>query len=437
MKVDVEKISGCMQRLQVQVPAESVDQAIKRTSAKLRRTTKLPGFRPGKVPLSLFERQFGAQIAYDAVGVLLDDNLPQAMAQAKLEPVAQPRIVHMGHLHQGQGFSYTAEVEVRPEIVLQTYEGLPVPAAAAALADADVDAALEAVRREHAKLEPVTDRTQVQEGDVVKMDYLGSLDGVPFSGGDAKDARIEVAPGQVLEDFWRGLVGAEVPGSLNVAVSFPTDYKATALAGQTAQFAMTLHELQRRVLPPLDDVLAVLAGADDLAALRASTQARLQQERTAEDRRSRRGALLKALVAANPMDVPPSMVTRQAEAIVERATGQIQQMMGKQGPLDDEMMQNLMAASRDDAQFQVHSALLLDAIGTATAQNVDDAALQARLHSIAAESQMEIGAVEQYFRREPDRLESLRMNLREDQVIDYLLARSTEAPPEPETKSEG
>ena len=425
MEFQVEQVSGFLRRVVIRVTSIEVDAAMTRATSKLLKKAQLPGFRPGHVPRSLFERQFAPQIENEALNQILDQNLPVALSSAKLEPLGQPRVVQMTHLHRGEPFSYTTEVEVRPEIVLGTYLGLPVPPPAPAVEAAAVDPELEALRREHAELQAVTDRTAVAEGDVVKMDYLGRVDGVAFPGGTAQDALIEIAEGQVLEDFWRGLIGIQVPGTCTVDVRFPADYQSTDLAGKTAQFEMTLHSLHSKPLPPLDDVLAVRAGETDLASLRASILARLQQKQTQTDRRSRRDALLKALVAGHPLDLPPSMVARQAQNLTERAADQIRRMMGKNAPLDPKMMASLHQVSQRDALFQVHSGLLLEALVAAVPQTVSDADVEARIGLLAAEANMEPAEARAYFEEDPDRLPALREALAEDKLIDHLLEHSS------------
>ena len=234
MDVKVEQPSGYGRRVTVTLEPKTVDMAFDQAFRAVRKTVQIPGFRAGKGPRHIIEKSYAMQILEDVRNILIDGSLEQALTEQKLAPVAQPR-VHLGEVERGKEAQYVAEVEVMPEITLAKTDGLPAPELDLAVTDAAVDARLEDLRKRVATFEPVVGRTTASHGDVVTLNYLGSIDGVPFAGGAGKNAEVEIGGQDYIPGFAEGLLGSEVPSTVHVPVTFPADYPRQRPGGQRGQ----------------------------------------------------------------------------------------------------------------------------------------------------------------------------------------------------------
>ncbi|HET6344365.1 MAG TPA: trigger factor, partial [Myxococcota bacterium] len=295
LQVEVEKTGSYLCKLSVSIPVGDVNQAFDRALRRVTKQAQLPGFRQGKIPRSLVEKHFGSQIRNEVQNQLVENSLFKAMDDKQLAPVAMPRL-QLGDLTRDSAFSYTAEVEVRPEIELKSYEGLAAPAVDTSLEDGAVDAELEAMQKQAAQTVPVQERDTVQDGDIVLIDYEGSVDGVPFSGGKAENALVEIGNSGYIPGFAESLVGAKVPSERDLHVTFPTDYSVEDLKGKAAVFKANLKELKTRELPKLDDEFAKDMGEDSLEALRAKIADGLKARKERDSENGRRRAVLASLI---------------------------------------------------------------------------------------------------------------------------------------------
>lgn len=429
MDVQVEKISSYLTKISVQIPENTVNQAFDKATHRVQKKAQLPGFRAGKIPRALLERHFGPQIYQDVQSHLVEGTLFEAISTQKVPAVAMPQVTP-GLLQRNQPFKYTAEVEVRPEISLTQYKKLPVPRFDAALDASQVDARLDSMRKEAAQTVPVLDRNTVENGDLVLLDYAGTLAGKPFEGGKADNAMVEVGGADYIPGFSEGLVGAEVPSTIDVPVTFPKEYSVPHLAGQDAVFQMQLKELKKREQPALDDEFAKDQGADNLAALRQRIEDELATQHKQEQEGKTRQAVLKALIEANPFEVPPSMVDSQVERLIERAKARMAQMFGQKYDLGEDFMADLRGSRRPDAEFQVRASLLMLEVSQAEKFSIDDTALDQEITRIASEeTEHNATLVRQYYEK-PEHREDLRFRLLEDKTVAFLLdvAERVDAP---------
>lgn len=419
MEVQVEKTGSYLCKVSVSIPAGEVDSAFDKAYRKVSKAAQLPGFRPGKVPRNLIERQFSSQILQEVQNELVEETLFRAMDEKNVAAVNMPRLT-LGQLIRGTEFSYTAEVECRPEITLQKYDGLAAPALDNAVAAEAVTEELESMRKQNAQMVPVLLRDQVETGDVVLLDYEGFVDGVPFDGGKAENALVEIGGDGYIPGFSEGLLGARVPGERDVPVTFPTDYNAQELAGKAATFKMQLKELKARELPKLDDEFAKDMGEENLAALQDKITTTLKERKEREAESTRRKAVLKSLVDANPFEVPPSMVESQADRIVAGAHARVERMVGQKLQLNAEQMASLRDNSKEDAEFQVRSGLLLLEVAKAANIEVESDDLEAEIDKMADQAGEHAERMRAFY-DDGARRDELRFRLLEDKVVGYLL----------------
>jgi trigger factor len=425
MDVQVEKTGAYLVKVTVTLPQSTVDEAFAAALRGVAKQAQLPGFRTGKVPRSLLERHFGAQMHRDVQTKLVENTLFAALDQHSVAAVAMPKVT-LGSLTRGAQFRYTAEAEVRPEITLGDYKGLAVTPAETDVQDSEIEAQLTEMRTQAAQMVPVTDRTVAREGDFVLLDYTGSIDGVPFAGGTAQNTLVELGGADYIPGFAEGIVGSEVPGQRDVEVSFPADYNAEQLAGRTAIFAMTFKELKARELPELDEAFAQDMGAQSLVALRQRVRDDIAKRKDEAAETARRREVLKALVAANPFEVPPSMVDSQVEELVASARARVERMTGRKFDLDSQAVAELRGSSRDDAEFMVRSGLLMLEVSRAENITVSDADVDTEVARLVEEAGEQAEMARRYY-QDPARRESLNFRLLEDRTVAFLLEHATPA----------
>ncbi|MEO7039860.1 MAG: trigger factor, partial [Candidatus Elarobacter sp.] len=240
--------------LEISITPEEFDAAQDAAFRALVRKARVPGFRPGKVPRKIFESTYGtAQIVERALDAIVPEKYAAAVEEHGIEPLSRPAMELLPEA-DGQPLRVKAIVAVRPAIELAEYAGLEVADVPEVATDADAAAALDRMRRDAATLVPV-DRP-VQIGDIATLDYVGTIDGVPFEGGSAVGQETEMRVGSFIPGFVEGIVGMTAGQTRDVTAHFPEPYGSEELAGKEAVFTVTVHEVKEPELPPLDDELA-------------------------------------------------------------------------------------------------------------------------------------------------------------------------------------
>jgi len=330
--------------------AEAEDRAFR----KLVRVVKLPGFRQGKVPRKLFEQAYGSEtVTNQAVEDLLPEAYAKAVREHDLDPVDKPKLEVLEE-SEGRPTRLKATVEVRPTIELRPYKGLSVSGPPVEVTEGDVDRSLQALAKERAILVPVARPAQL--GDVATLDYEGTIDGVPFEGGQAAGQTVELSEGRFVPGFVAGIVGMASGESKNVELRFPDDYPSAAVAGKPAVFAVKLHDLKEFELPPLDDEFAKAVSSNQtLDELRADLRRRLAAVATGRARRIISNTLLERLLAEHDFALPPSMVEGEIDRIMEDATA------ASGGKTEAEPRESYRA----EAESRVKTTLLIEQIAKA------------------------------------------------------------------------
>jgi trigger factor len=372
-------------------------QAEERAFRRLAKNAKLPGFRPGKVPRKVFEQAYGSEAITNHA---MEDVVPAVYAKAirehDIDPVDRPKM----ELLPGEGDEPTrvkAVVDVRPEIELGEYKGLIVNRQPVAVTDADVERALNALARDRATLVPAERESRL--GDVVTIDYEGTVDGVPFEGGSASGQQTELSEGRFIPGFTSGIVGMK-PGEVkDVEATFPQDYKQADLAGKTAVFHITLHELKELELPVIDDDFAKTASSHaTLEELRNDIRARLVAAAESRRRREIGKELVERLSAAHDFPLPTVMVDREVESMLQDGAGMAARMgmsfgdyLKATGKTEDELREEY----REEAARRVKGTLLLETVAKAENIAATPADIQNELQELAKQYGQPIDRIRQ------------------------------------------
>jgi len=428
MNVRIEDLNSVKKKLFIEVPGDVVTAELENAYKKIAKSANIKGFRKGKVPRSILEQHYGPKAEYDTVGALINVSLYKALLDEKIEAVAQPQVVNTGDVVKDQVFQYEAEVEIRPEVVVNEYKGLQLEKEIPSFDDAEVDRQLERMAESKSQL-VVTDRKKAREGDTVIIDFEGFVDGVAFKNGSATDYQLELGSNSFIPGFEDQVAGMKREQEKDVEVSFPESYGAKELAGKPAVFKVLLKEIKEKQLPAMDDELAKEFDAETLAELKA----RLQEQGEKQEQQRIEGqlheAMMTALIEKNAFEIPDAMVDNQLRYMKDsfaqrlQAQGMTLEMLG----MNDE---TFFTSYRDMAAMQVKGELILDAIANQEKLTIEDSELEAKMQSFADESNAPIEQVQKYFENEQAKA-GLKGQILQDKVTKLVLDQAVITEVEP------
>ena len=305
-------------RVEAQVAPEEVERRVQQAARELGRQMRVPGFRKGKVPPPVVIRRLGREAVLDeALRSSLGAWYADAIDGAGIAPVGEPDLDVPSELPaEGQPLQFSIEIGVRPSAKLGQYKGLEVGRREARVDEKQIDEEIERLRDRLATLETV--ERPAQNGDHVVIDYVGTVDGEPFQGGEGRDQLLELGSGRLVPGFEEQLVGAQADDERTVTITFPEDYPATELAGKEAQFDVKVNEVKEKRLPELDDDFASdAAGFDTLTELREDIASRLQAADERAIEREFEDAVVEAAVGEAEVEVPDRLVHARAHELLE------------------------------------------------------------------------------------------------------------------------
>jgi trigger factor len=421
MKVAVEEIGACKRRLQVEEVPEVVQDAWDKAFKRVQKEARLPGFRKGKVPPGMIKLHFADDIRQDVARHLIPDVYRQALQETKLRPVEEPDLKEV-MLEEGAALKFEALVEIKPAIELGQYAGLTVRHAPKPIEEREVDEALEHLREQHAEFRTVERPADLH--DLVIMDYTLTPEGM--------EARTEtgygflVGSGSVMPEVEEAVIGLTAGGERTARIRFPDDHRNEALRGKAGEAKVKVTEVKEKVLPALDDELAKTVGQfDTLAALRAEISRGLQTRRETENRRALEDAVMEAVLAGHPVEVPEALVLRQVGHLIEHTRERVR----RQGMDPDKLPWDygkLLEELKPGAEKAVRRSLVLEAIAEKEGLSPTDADIDAEVEKIAVANNRPVPAVRRIMQDSGD-LEGLRHTLRETRTLDFLISKSTVA----------
>ena len=408
-------------RVEAEVPAAEVEKRVAQAAKALGRNLRIPGFRKGKVPPPVIIQRVGRDAVLDeAVRESIAGWYTAAIDAAKVVPVGEPDL-DLGELpSEGEPLRFSIEIGVRPEAKLGEYEGLEVGRREPAVADEAIEKEVEQLRDRMAKLETV--ERAAASGDFVVMDFLGTLGGEPFGGGEGRDQMVELGSGRLVPGFEEQLEGASAGDERTVKIEFPEDYGAEDLAGKEAEFAVTVKEIKAKELPGLDDELAAEAGFDTLDELRDDIRERLAESQARDIEAEFREAAVDAAVAAATIDVPDTLVEARARELWD----QMAHTLSHQGIPRETYLQiaskteeEVIADNREPAERDLRREAVLAAV--VEAEGIE-ASEEDVLESLERAAASEGGSAKKLLERlrSTGRLESLKADLAQRKAIDRI-----------------
>lgn len=419
MQVTETKNEGLTREFTVCVEAKDIAAKVDTRLGEIGKGMTLPGFRPGKAPLSVLQKRYGKAVMGEILEMAVNDTSTQTIAERGLTPAIQPRI-EITNYEDGADLEYKMQVELMPEFEPADFSKIEMERIVVKVSDKEVDEALERIAKENRRTEPVSGARPAKTGDTVVIDFVGRTGGTEFPGGAGKDFHLELGSGRFIPGFEDQLAGAKAGDKVTVKVSFPEDYSAAELAGKDAEFEVDVKEIREYVDSPVDDALATTMGLENLAALRDAVRGNLEREYAAMSRTTLKRRLLDSLAALHDFDVPAGMVDAEFDAIwkqLEQAREQGQIDEDDAGKADDE----LKAEYREIAVRRVRLGLLLSEVGRRNSVEVTQDEVNRALMAEAQRYPGQQQQVAERYRNNPQALAELRAPLFENKVTDFIL----------------
>ena len=421
MSFKVEELGKSMVKLTIEVAADEFEKAMETAYQKNKNKLSVQGFRKGKAPRAMIEKMYGASIFYeDAANELIPDAYEKAAVESGLDIVSRPEI-DLVQVEKGKEFIFTAEVAVKPEVTLGKYKGVTVEKTDVSVSDEEVNAELDRVREQNARILTVEDRP-VADGDEAVIDFEGFVDGVPFAGGKGEDYKLVIGSHSFIDTFEEQLIGKNIGEEVDVNVTFPAEYHAEELAGKPALFKVTIKAITAKELPELDDEFAVdVSEFDTLAEYKEDIKKNLLEKKEKEAKFAKEDKVVDAIIEKATMEIPDAMIDTQTRQMAEEYAQRLQmqglnleQYFKFTGMTANSFMENL----KPQALKRIQCRLVLEAVVKAENIEVSEEELDKEFDTMA-----------QSYRMEKDKLielvgekekEQIKMDIAVQKAVDFV-----------------
>ncbi len=414
MEVSVETLSGLERRLTVGVPAETIEADLNRKLQELSKTVKINGFRPGKVPAREVKRRYGKQLRQEILGDIIRDTFGQAVDQENLNPAGSPNIETKND-KAGESFEYTATFEVFPEIELKGLDGVKVEKLVAEITADDIDNMIANILQQHKSWE-TADRAAAFDDQVI-IDFVGTKDGEPFEGGSADANPLVLGSGSMIPGFEDGLVGLKAGEEKTLALTFPEDYQAEELVGQPVEFKVSVKEVNKPLIPELNDEFATKMGVEGgVEAFKEAVKKNMARELEQGVKNKLKSQLMDKLLEKNDqVEVPKALIKNE----IHRMQQQMLQQFGGGANFDPSMFpQDLFT---EQATRSVTLSLLVGEIIKAQGITADAARVRSTIEETAQHYEQPEMVVNWYYSNQ-EKLAEVEASVLEEQVVDYILS---------------
>jgi trigger factor len=419
MQVTKTNADGLKHEFKVVIPAGQLEEKVQTRLVEVGQTVRIPGFRPGKVPMGILKKKYGPSIMGEVLEAAVNDGARHACEENKLRPALQPKIEITSYT-EGGDLEFTVAVETLPEVAIMDLATLSLEKPVTPVDDAQLDEALLSIAARSEKTEAAPAEQAAVSGDVVVIDFLGKLEGVPFDGGKAEGYSLKLGSNSFIPGFEEQLIGVKAGDERVVSVTFPAEYGNADLAGKPTEFDIKVHEVRQVVPAVIDDELAKNLGLDDLAALKTAIREEIEREYNGLSRVHLKRSLLDALAAGHDFGVPLGMVELEFDAIWKQI--EADKTAGKLDEADAAKSEDdLKAEYRTISERRVRLGLLLSEIGRQNNITISQEDINKAVMNEARRFPGQEHMVFQYYQKNEEALESLRAPIFEDKVIDFVL----------------
>jgi trigger factor len=434
MQVTVEDISSVKKTLHVEIPREEVVREIDRAYDEIKKSAKIKGFRPGKVPRSVLEKMFRKDVLADVSSRLIQSSFIDAVKERDLRVVGRPQLDPPA-IDLSQPYRYAATVEVTPLIADIDLKGLKLKRSVYAVSEAEIDTQVKMLQKNLARLQKISESRPVQEGDHLLLDFEGFKDGQPFAATPkTENFTLKVGAGAVLKEFDQQLLGMAAGELREFPVTFPADYANQSLAGQSVQFKVKLSEIREEILPEINDEFAQSAGRfETLDALKQGIAKNLTQGYEKRVEQELGEQIFTGLLDRTQFEVPEALVEMELDGIVEEAE---RSFSYRNTSLADAGLSREIISEkyRDTALKQVKRHLILGKIIDQEKIELSDDELDEATQKMADSFQQPVAEIRRYYRENPEKLDYYKHALLEKKAIKLVLDGSTIEDAAPESR---
>lgn len=419
MQVSETKSEGLSREFSVSLPASEIEEKISHRLKEIAQTAQLPGFRPGKVPVSMLRKRYGPSIMGEILEKAVGDSSQQAMAENDIRPAMQPEI-EITSFDEGKDLEYTIKVECLPEIKPVDFSKIKLERLVPTPDEKEVQTALENIAASNKTSTPITKKRKSKSGDVVVIDFVGSVDGEEFPGGKADGYELELGSNSFIPGFEDQLIGKNAGDDVEVNVDFPEEYGAAELAGKAALFKVAVKEIREATPAEIDDELAKKLGLESLDALKETISEEQGRELKNMSRLRTKRQLLDILTESCDFEIPQKL----AEAEFESIWSQYEEQK-KSGEVDDDdeglSEEEQKAEFKEIAERRVSLGLLLSEIGRLNNIQVSQDDVTRAIMEQARQYQGQEQAVMEFYQNNPEAMQQITAPLYEEKVVDFII----------------
>ncbi len=418
---NVETLSGLERRVSMSVPLQDIERQVDERLKKLARNVKMPGFRPGKVPMKIVAQTYGPQVRNEVLGDAVQKSFSDAVKQANLRVAGYPRIEpkeKQADAAAPTALEFSATFEIYPDIKLGDISSATIEQPKTAVDEAAVDRTIQILRKQRTRFVAV--ERPARDGDRVTVDFQGTIDGTPFEGGKAESFVFTLGEGRMLPEFEAAARGAAPGEQKSFSLTFPDDYHGKSVAGKAAAFEMTLKKIEEPQLPALDaDFAKALGVADgDLDKMRSEIRANVEREvKKRVDARLKEQAM-QALIDTTPVELPKSLIEMEAQQLLQRAAADLQAR-----GLKPEQLNLRSEQFHDSAKRRVALGLIIAELARAESLQPKPAEVRALVEQ-EAQSYESPAEVVKWFYMQPERLSEMEAMALEANVVKWILSKA-------------
>jgi len=417
MKVNMESLSDTQRKLQVVIPSVMVKEERDSVFKEIYHAAKVKGFRPGKAPINIVESMYKSEILNETMQKLLSKTLEDALREAQVNPINRPEITPPDNLELDKDFEYTVVFEVLPEIELGQYKELPLKKEKQVVKDEDVELSIQHLREHKAETTPYEKKKAVKDGDVVIVDFEGSLDGEPLEDLKRKDVQFVLGENKMIPEFEEAVIGMKKEEEKEFDVTYDDSFPIEEARGKAIHYVLKLKDVLKRTMPKVDDELAKGIGLETLDELKIKIREDLGHQLEKQAQTKMRRDLMDLLVEKNPsIEVPASLVEQEAERLVQG----VQQNMEQQGAPPMDLSDEQLKEIRDHAVRNVKASLVLGEISRKEEIRVSNEDINENLSSIAQQYNMGTDQIRELYEQN-NLIEGLEATLAERKVIDFIV----------------
>ena len=416
MQVSIETLTGLERRMTIEVPAEEVESQVRSRLQEAAKTFNMKGFRKGKVPVKVIKNRFGEGVRQEVVGEVISQSWVEAVTKENVKPAGQPSI-EPKNLEEGQNLEFIATFEVYPEIELKDFSALTIEKKQAEILDTDIDKMIKTLREQRKTYKEVDRKSQ--QGDQVNVDFVGTLDGEKFDGGEAKGTNLILGSKRMIPGFEEGLVGVSSGDNLTLPLTFPEDYQNKELAGKKVEFAITVNNVSEPTLPELDDEFFASFDVADggLEAFRTEVRANMTRELKNANRNNIKNQVIEGLLEIHDVDPPKALVANEINGLRQQAM----QQFGGGKNIDPSMLPDDLFA--EQAKRRVILSLVMSEIVSKNDLKPDADTVRGLIEEMAESYEKPEDVIKWYY-SDKEQLANIEAMALEDAVIDMVIDKA-------------